>query len=261
MYVKENIIPVMQAIWSHEPPDQRFFRLYSRQVPWFQFGGRAVTGTRGVAPSALPQTLEELMRGKTPAPKTPVANIVWEVVPSRPRQLIDVADLDNLLGFKGNYMIFPLKESNPLIEFMLKDYPRHDLLGVVDPDKSGNVDAEELEQVMECIEHHEDFSEEDRARYRELLCEELLRAQRNSEVIVVPTGQLFIEALPGKHAVLEEFKLRHRALDEMKVEAEVRAMELENLRLADRLLMGERGDPDVDKVVQINGTAGTNVEA
>jgi hypothetical protein len=38
-------------------------------------------------------------------------------------------------------------------------------------------------------------------------------------------------------------------------------MELENLRLADRLLMGERGDPDVDKVVQINGTAGTNVEA
>ena len=27
VHVKENILYYMQAIWSHEPPDQRFFRL------------------------------------------------------------------------------------------------------------------------------------------------------------------------------------------------------------------------------------------
>ena len=33
MHVKENILYYMQAIWSHEPPDQRFFRLYNIDVP------------------------------------------------------------------------------------------------------------------------------------------------------------------------------------------------------------------------------------
>ena len=33
VHVKENILYYMQAIWSHEPPDQRFFRLYNIDVP------------------------------------------------------------------------------------------------------------------------------------------------------------------------------------------------------------------------------------
>ena len=33
IHVKENILYYMQAIWSHEPPDQRFFRSYDIDVP------------------------------------------------------------------------------------------------------------------------------------------------------------------------------------------------------------------------------------
>ena len=33
VHVKDNILYYMQAIWSHEPPDQRFFRLYDIDVP------------------------------------------------------------------------------------------------------------------------------------------------------------------------------------------------------------------------------------
>ena len=33
VHVKDNILYYMQAIWSHEPPDQRFFRLYNIDVP------------------------------------------------------------------------------------------------------------------------------------------------------------------------------------------------------------------------------------
>jgi len=40
--------------------------------------------------------------------------------------------------------------------------------------------------------------------------------------MIVPSGSLFIEALPGTAPVLEDFKLLHRALDVTKAAAEVR---------------------------------------
>ena len=51
----------------------------------------------------------------------------------------------------------------------------------------------------------------------------------------MPSNSLYIEALPGTHPLLEDFKLIHRALDVKKAQAEVRHAELENLRLAARL--------------------------
>src|SRR5262249_38319413 len=36
LHIKDNIIPYMQAIWTYEPPDQRYFRLYNLDVPVFQ---------------------------------------------------------------------------------------------------------------------------------------------------------------------------------------------------------------------------------
>ena len=39
LHVKDNIIYYMQAIWSHEPSDQRFFRLYDLDVPVFEGNG------------------------------------------------------------------------------------------------------------------------------------------------------------------------------------------------------------------------------
>ena len=73
--------------------------------------------------------------------------------------------------------------------------------------------------------------------------------------MIVPTTSLYIEALVGTHPLLEDFKLLHRALDVKKVQAEVRHAELENVRLAARVLKGEDEDPDIEKkiVVQTNG--------
>ena len=56
--------------------------------------------------------------------------------------------------------------------------------------------------------------------------------------------------------MLEDFKLIHRALDVKKVQAEVRRTELENVRLAARVLKGECEDPDIEKKIVIEGGKG-----
>jgi len=91
-------------------------------------------------------------------------------------------------------------------------------------------------------------------RYFEEQYRRILSAPRRpGEEIVVPSRSLYIDALPGKHPNLEDFKLRHRAVDVSKARAEVRKLELENLRYAGRLLVAERGDPDIDKQILIDG--------
>jgi hypothetical protein len=69
----------------------------------------------------------------------------------------------------------------------------------------------------------------------------------------VPTGSLFIEALVDQNPILEDFKLKHRELDVFDVNEKVRKAGLENIRLAARLLNDERGDPDIDKKILVEG--------
>ncbi len=78
---------------------------------------------------------------------------------------------------------------------------------------------------------------------------------RNDDVLVVPTNSLFIEALPASHTLLEKFKLDHRLIDVKKAQGEARQKELDNVRMASRILSGERGDPHVDKKIIIEGGA------
>jgi len=85
----------------------------------------------------------------------------------------------------------------------------------------------------------------------ELITAKLADPQMEDELVVVPTGQLFIEALPGKHALLEDFKLKHRALDVEKVREEVREAQIENLRKSARILSGDYEDADVDKRIEV----------
>ena len=85
----------------------------------------------------------------------------------------------------------------------------------------------------------------------------LTNPTRDDDVLVVPTNSLFIEALPAEHTLLERFKLDHRMIDVKKAQAETREMELENVRRAARVLAGERGDPNIDKKILIEG--GSNV--
>jgi hypothetical protein len=245
VHVMDNILYYMQAIWSHEPPDQRFFRLY--QAPIADLKGER-TYKLHLAPSGsgrLPHL--QLSDHRLDAEIQLDPHFKWT-------SLVEVADLDRLLGFKGNYMIFPLKRSNTLTDFMMAPYADA-ALGLRDPDESGDWTLEEFATYVCCLEKH--LSEAEFGSLRDQLKEEyltLLSAQRRQlDEVVVPTGSLFIEALPGAHPLLEDFKLAHRILDVKKVQAEVRKAELENVRAAARLLAGEREDPDVEKKILIEG--------
>jgi hypothetical protein len=89
----------------------------------------------------------------------------------------------------------------------------------------------------------------------------LTNPRRNDDVLVVPTNSLFVEALPAAHTLLERFKLDHRMIDVKTAQADTRQKELDNVRMAARILAGERGDPHIDKKILVEGGASFVVPA
>ncbi|HKB85304.1 MAG TPA: hypothetical protein VKD08_03970, partial [Ignavibacteriaceae bacterium] len=169
------------------------------------------------------------------------------------KQLVEVADLDTLIGFKGNYMIFPMKEHNALTELMAAPFI-DEAFGAMDPDELSNINLGEFSKYICCL-HDEDPAEYERLKpvLKDWLGKLLADPLRNGDEIIIPTGSLFIEMLPSDKSLLEDFKLKHREWDVYKVQAEVRKMELENIRYAARLLNLERSDPEIDKEIRIDG--------
>jgi hypothetical protein len=256
IHVKQNILYYMQTIWDHEPPDQRFFRLYNQmvycpqpasenmQAAIIEPGGHdyfANTGTTNPAGGVRPTGA--VVNSSLPAPAVNGPKV----------QLIEIADLDNPMGYKGNYIIFPMKGECYLTTYMLTDYIDN-YLGLRDPDGSDDFDAEGFDEAWSNAVKDNDKAKQDELRAE--LTNYLTTAQRSRDEIIVPTGQLFIEALPGSHPLLEDFKLLHRMEDVRKVKAEVRHAELENLRLASRLVKGQHTaellqDPEIEKQIII----------
>jgi hypothetical protein len=78
----------------------------------------------------------------------------------------------------------------------------------------------------------------------------------DAESVVIPTGSLYIEALPGTHAVLEDYKLLHRAYDVAQVATDLVSKRLEQLRLAARLVKEVLDDPDTEKTIAREGNVG-----
>ena len=264
VHVKQNILYYMQAIWDHEPPDQRFFRLYNKLVacpkpdpncsPSYNYAPEGYGEPRGAAWwSAMTESRCAWTQtfGMTVIACPPIS--------SDTDQLIDIADLDNPLGYKGNYIIFPMKGDCYLTQYMLSEFI-DDYLGVLDPDGSDNFDAESFDLEWKKAGAIPSQSERE-ARQNKLradLANYINAIRRSTDEIIVPTGQLFIEALPGSHPLLEDFKLLHRLEDVRKVKSEVRHAELENLRLAARVVGGQDNaelleDPDVEKKVVVDG--------
>lgn len=252
VHIRNNILYYMQAIWSLEPPDQRFLRLYKVQVPVLELDSRSyhvkVTpdpdifatfrepGTEKHA-AFLHGSLKHNPDGSFPT-----------------KSLVEVCDLDSLLGFKGNYMIFPLMEHNALTEFMAAPYIDA-AFGAMDPDQLSNVSLDEYAQYVCCLESNMAPADFDAIKPQlKAWLEQLLASPlRNGDEIVVPTGSLFIETLVDQNPILEDFKLRHRELDVFRAIEDSRKVSLENLRLASRLLNAERGDPEIDKKIVVQG--------
>ena len=255
VHVKQNILYYSQAIWDHEPPDQRFFRLYHVEVELPGPGAQACRMRRATE-AEVARGLPGLVRDGTPY----VIECGPPMAPSpstrQTKTLAQLADLDRPLGFKGNYILFPLKECTYLTDFMMQEYI-DDYFGVRDPDEGSNYTTEELLKYAEGI--RSDLSDEQRRALDQLIAQRLTQPRRESETIVVPTGQLFIEALLGSRSLLEPFKMLHRGLDVAKIEAEVREMNLENLRRASRLIADEREDPEIDKKILVVGSPGSGV--
>ncbi len=254
-HIRENILYYMQAIWMMEPPDQRYMRLYKVEVPVF-------TATRECVIQGNP--VEDLLGPfRTDGKQKHVGWMRGNLShngPAEKKQLIEVADINNLLGFKGNYMIFPMKEHNPLTSLMAAPYVDEGF-GAMDPDELGSITLTEFSKYLCCLHANEPALFEQLKPVLQAWYEKLVSdPQRNGDEVIVPTGSLFIEMLPSEKSLLEDFKLAHREWDVYKVQAEVRRMELENIRYAARLLNAQMEDPDVEKKIVIEGGAtGVNI--
>lgn len=255
-HIRENILYYMQAIWMMEPPDQRYMRLYKTEVPVFEADRECVIQGKPV---------EDLFAHfRTDGKQKHVGWLRGNLrhdesgSPTTYKPLIEVADINNLLGFKGNYMIFPMKEHNALTSLMAAPYV-DESFGAMDPDEMGSLSLTEFAKYICCL-HDKDpqlfttLKPVLQSFYDKLISDPL----RNGDEIIVPTGSLFIEMLPSDKSLLEDFKLAHREWDVYKVQAEVRKMELENIRYAARLLSDKMEDPDVEKKIVIEGS-GTSV--
>jgi hypothetical protein len=251
IHVKDNIIYYMQAIWTYEPADQRFFRLYNVEVPDFSHNT-----TVGVAPAVGLAGIDPTHSAVTARFPVPTLNLP-------PTLLHQVADLENLLGFKGNYMIFPMVKFNYMTWFLMQNYLHlDDVSGVTaqDPDPLAGLTVAQLKTALANIYAKNPASfNANQPVFEEIMTRLLSTA--DPQMVVVPSNSLYIEALPGTHPLLEDFKLIHRAIDIKKVQAEARHAELENLRLAARLANKEYGDPDIDKVVVVGGGKNVTVDA
>jgi hypothetical protein len=260
LHIKENILYYMQAIWSHTFEDQIFLALHKKKVP------RLATQehTYKLSPVPAPPTSVTPKPGQVTLAVDKNLKLRGDLDPAEDFvTLAEVAQLDRMLGFIANYAIFPLTQSNALTDFMMTPYVDSEL-GLRDPDEFGNFTPEEFvayahalnEQMQRQLANGE-ITEEQVQQTIDLLTEQyrrLLSAPRRAEdEIIVPTGSLYVESLPAAHPVLEDFKLIHRAIDTKKVQAEVRKLEMENVRYAARILSAERDDPEVEKRIVIDG--------
>jgi hypothetical protein len=246
VHVKENILYYMQAIWSHEPPDQRFFRLYNIDVP-------IVTADTAGLPvnvySGVDDLWDILQEWYTWSATVPIPDNVSVTT----KKLVEVAELDTVLGYKGNYMVFALKENNYITLHMMQDYLElGDELIVRDPDDVANFTVDDIQELATCLYSRDpDTFRKHQDQIKQMFIDRLSSPRSADDLVIVPTTSLYIEALVGTHPLLEDFKLIHRALDVKKVQAEVRHAELENVRLAARALKGEYEDPDIEKKIVI----------
>ena len=268
VHVKDNIIYYMQAIWTYEPADQRYFRLCNVEVPAFDHNTTVSFGaTKGLAQIDKSSVSIEV---DFPTPGV--------LVLASPLKLHQVADLENMIGFKGNYMIFPMVNFDYMTWFMMHNYIHIDGINGVtarDPDPLAGLSLDQMKAAMATVYAADPQSFDAKVTItlvdgtietvskQDIFQEIMLRllSTQSPEMVIVPSNSLYIEALPGTHPLLEDFKLIHRAIDVKKAQAEARHAELENLRLAGRLAASEYGDPDIDKVVVVGSGQNVTVDA
>lgn len=253
LHIKQNIMHYMQSIWRAEHPDQRYLRLYDMDIQW---------------PGQTAATVVDQVTETVPGP---MDSVNWPPFFPRPkgvgdvqitldvprfeenRKLYQVADLQQPLGFQGNLAIFPLLEHNALSTYMAQGF-FDAYSGLRDPSPLADAPtATEAVDIAECALVSGRLNEPGRRKLVEWLMDALKSAHKISHEVVTPTGEMFIEALPGAHPLLEDYKLSHRAFDAAQAATNVRASQIDLVRRAMRLTEGDTSDPEVDRFIKVEG--------
>lgn len=256
LHVRGNIFHYMHEIWRRRDHDDLFFSLYDLEVPFLE-PQPGQCRLRRPTPEEIEQNVPGvIVRGEMymvdihPA----TAPAALESIPRR--RLIEIADVDRPLGFKGNYVIFPLKQSCMLTDYMTVGY-LDGYYGVRDPAWGASYSASELLEYARNVWNDPvvNLSETEKQQLADLITDAAFHVSGYETEVVLPTGQVYMDALKGDQALLEDFKLAHRGLDVLKVEEEVRHARIDNLRQIQRLglVEPELDDPDVEKVTIIKG--------
>jgi hypothetical protein len=240
LHIKQNIIYYLQAIWDHEDRHQMLMRLRNTQVPVIK--GEVVYSVEGTETHEEPPHWTKPIRIIARARNFEVTDDTID--------LAEVADLSRHLGFFGNYRIFPLTELNPVSEILAVPF-LSGRAGIHDPDPAANVTVGDLERYANCLRETLDppAFQAELPKLLGTLKRRLDNARPDSEEIVIPTGSLFIELLPGAHSAMEHFKRQHRAVDVADAVTDVITKRLEHLRVAARIASDKLADPTTEKVI------------
>lgn len=259
-HVWQNILYYMQAVWAHEPDDQRFLRLKDVPVPVFT---KNKLRNLKINPAAFAAATDIAaidtkwvhVTGGLGIKKPPIA----EVDKIKTLPLSQVANIYKPAGMVGNYLVFPMYEANPITAMMMEPYVTlaEGEYGVSDPDPVGNMTLDEFANYVCCLRKH--YETHDRAdefeklkpELRDTLKKLLQRSRRDGDIVIPCEDGLYIEALPGVHSVMEQFKQLHRIIDVKNAQADVRAKELNNIRRAEMILQENLADPDVENVKNV----------
>ena len=259
-HIWQNILYYMQAIWAHEPPDQLFLRLKDVPVPIFS---KDKSKTIKINPAVFsPATDLAAIDTKwvhatsglgVDKPPLSEADRIKTVPLSR------VAKVFEPIGCVANYLVFPMYEANPITEFMMEPYVTlaEGEYGLSDPDPTGNMTLDEFADYVCCLRKH--YEEQDRANefeklkpeLRETLKKLLQRSRRDEDIVIPCEDGLYIEALPGAHSVMEQFKHLHRIIDVKSALGDLRHKEIDNARRAELVLRGDLEDPDIENVKNV----------
>ncbi|MEX0279054.1 MAG: hypothetical protein AB3N19_16155 [Ruegeria sp.] len=240
LHIKQNIIYYLQALWDHEDRHQMLMRLRHTQVPVIT--GDVIYSVSGSEPHEEPPNWNKPIRLIARARNFQVSDDTVD--------LAEVADLSRHLGFFGNYRIFPLTKMNPVSEILAVPF-LSGRAGIHDPDPSSNITVGDLERYANCLRETQSSAEfqANLPKLVDTLRRRLDNARPDSEEIVIPTGSLFIELLPGTYSAMEHFKRQHRAVDVSDAMADVITKRLEHLRVAARIASDKLADPTTEKVI------------
>ena len=154
LHVRQNIFHYMHSIWDHRHPDEQFFSLVNLEVPFIEEGTQTYT-LREPTQDELQQIRSNELGGFVRDPEGNQIRMVEYGPPTLPeipdgdeteiptKRLGEIADIDNPLGYKGNYIIFPLKRCSHITNFMRQSYV-DDYVGLRDPAVNDDYSTEEL---------------------------------------------------------------------------------------------------------------------